>query len=57
MSDVLHFVRPGGWHCITNFGTEPVSLPDGVVRLRSVPVEPGVLAGESTVWFTEWPQA
>ena len=62
--DVLHFVRPGGWpsrselnwHCITNFGTEPVTLPEGVVRLSSVPVEPGVLAGESTVWFTEWPQ-
>ena len=25
--EVLHFVRPGGWHCVTNFGTEPVTLP------------------------------
>ena len=30
---VLHFVRPGGWHCITNFGTDPVPLPEGVVRV------------------------
>ena len=30
--DVLHFVRPGGWHCVTNFGTEPVALPEGCGR-------------------------
>ena len=53
--DVLHFVRPGGWHCVSNFGEGPVALPDGVVRVSSVPHEPGVLPGESTVWFTEWP--
>ena len=34
---VLHFVRPGGWHCITNFGTDPVALPEGVVRVASGP--------------------
>ena len=55
-TDVLHFVRPGGWHCITNFGTEPVELPDGVVRISSAPLEAGMLAGETTVWFTEWPE-
>ena len=33
--DVLHFVRPGGWHCVSNFGTVPVPLPDGVVRVSS----------------------
>ena len=54
--EVLHFVRPGGWHCISNFGADSgVALPDGVVRVSSVPHEAGVLAGESTVWFTEWP--
>ena len=53
--DVLHFVRPGGWHCVTNFGTGPVSLPGGVVRVSSVPLTDGRLPGECTVWLTEWP--
>jgi alpha-glucosidase len=59
--DVLHFVRPGvselgqTWHCITNFGTAAVPLPDGVVRVSSAAHDPGVLPGESTVWLTEWP--
>ena len=52
---VLHFVRPGGWHCITNFGTEPVALPEGVVRVASGPLETGLLPGETTVWLTDWP--
>ncbi len=50
---VLHFVRPGGWHCITNFGSTPVALPAGLVRLTSGPIENGLLPGETTVWFTE----
>ena len=53
--DVLHFVRPGGWHCVTNFGTRPEPLPDGVIRVASAPHEAGLLPAESTVWFTEWP--
>jgi alpha-glucosidase len=53
--DVLHFVRPGGWHCISNFGVEPVALPDGVVRVASGPTTKGLLPGETTVWLTEWP--
>ncbi len=53
---VLHFVRPGGWHCVTNFGTEPVTLPEGVVRVSSVSLTDGQLPGESTVWLTDWPQ-
>ena len=24
---VLHFERPGGWHCVTNFGSDPAPLP------------------------------
>ena len=54
--DVVHFVRPGGWHCVTNFGTEPYALPDGVVRVASAPVTDGLLPGESSVWLTDWPQ-
>ena len=54
--EVLHFVRPGGWHCITNFGPEPVDLPDGVVRVASAPLADGRLPGECTAWLTEWPE-
>ncbi len=54
--EVLHFVRPGGWTCVTNFGTEPVALPAGVVRVASAEHEAGVLPGATTVWLTSWPQ-
>jgi alpha-glucosidase len=54
-AEVLHFVRPGGWHCVTNFGTEPVAMPEGVIRLASAPYEAGVLPAECTVWLTDWP--
>jgi alpha-glucosidase len=54
--NVLHFVRPGGWHCISNFSTEAVALPPGVVRVSSSPIE-AVLPGETTVWLTECPRA
>jgi alpha-glucosidase len=51
-ADVVHFVRPNGWHCVTTFGAEPCALPEGVVRVASAPVDGGELPGESTVWFT-----
>ena len=41
---------------MTNFGTAPVSLPEGVVRVSSVPLTEGTLPGECTAWLTEWPQ-
>jgi alpha-glucosidase len=50
--DVLHFARPGGWHCVTNFGTDPVALPAGTVRVASGPLPDGVLPAETTVWLT-----
>jgi alpha-glucosidase len=53
--DVIHFTRPGGWHCVSNFGTEPVALPAGVVRVSSVPLGRDGLPGEATVWLTDWP--
>ncbi|HET9647927.1 MAG TPA: glycoside hydrolase family 13 protein [Microlunatus sp.] len=52
---VLHFVRPGGWHCVTNFGSTPVTLPDGVVRVVSGALVDGKLPTDTTVWLTEWP--
>jgi alpha-glucosidase len=33
--DVLHFVRPQGWHCLTNLSNETVELPDGLILLQS----------------------
>ncbi|KNC19791.1 alpha-amylase [Arthrobacter sp. RIT-PI-e] len=49
--DVLHFVRPGGWHSITNFGAEPVDLPVGSVLLTSSPLEAGRLPANPTAWI------
>ncbi|TLM71213.1 glycoside hydrolase family 13 protein [Pseudarthrobacter sp. NamB4] len=49
--NVLHFVRPGNWHVVTNFGTAPVALPDGEVLLASAEVENGMLSGEATAWI------
>jgi alpha-glucosidase len=51
--DVLHFVRPGGWHCLMNFGAAPAPLPAGQVVLSSS-TSPVVdeLPGETTVWIT-----
>ena len=50
--DVVHLVRPNGWHCVTTFGTEPYALPAGVLRVASEPVADGLLPSESTAWFT-----
>lgn len=48
---VLGFVRPGGWHAVINFGTEPVALPEGEVLFTSGPLDSGELPGETTVWL------
>lgn len=50
---VVHFKRPNGWHCFTNFGKKPVALPHGTVRLTSSPLIDGHLAGNSTAWISE----
>ncbi|MFI1161938.1 glycoside hydrolase family 13 protein [Streptomyces sioyaensis] len=49
-ASALHFVRPGGWHSITNFGTEPVELPAGTVVLSSAPLNEGKLPTDTTAW-------
>jgi len=48
---VLHFMRPGGWRCLTNFGPAPVPLPAGNVILTSVPVEGDDLPADTTAWL------
>ncbi len=47
----LYFSRPGGWRCLTNFGTRSVSLPAGEILLSSGPVDHEELPGETTVWL------
>jgi alpha-glucosidase len=48
---VLHFRRPGGWECITNFGSEPVALPPGVVLASGPLTENGALPADTTAWI------
>ena len=48
---VLHFVRPGGWHVVANFGDAPVELPAGEVLLESAGLEDGRLPGAATAWI------
>ena len=49
-SRALHFVRPGGWHSVTNFCPEMLPGPAGTVLLSSGPVGEGTLPPETTVW-------
>lgn len=49
-NDVLHFSRPGGWHVVANFGSEPLALPEGEVLIASVDLHDALLAGEATAW-------
>ena len=48
---VLHFARPGGWRCVTNFGPRPAPLPDGTVILTSAPVDGSQLPADTTAWL------
>jgi alpha-glucosidase len=49
--DVLGFERAGGIRCVTNFGSEPLTLPKGDVLLTSVALDAGRLPGDTTVWL------
>ncbi len=48
--EVLHFTRSGGWHSVTNFGTDPVDLPAGRVVVSSAPLVDGKLPADTTAW-------
>jgi alpha-glucosidase len=48
---LLHFSRPGGWHCVTNFGNKPVKLPAGEVLASSQPLSDGKLPANTTAWI------
>ncbi|CAN7351884.1 glycoside hydrolase family 13 protein [Microbacterium sp. LjRoot45] len=60
--DVLHFVRPGGWHVVTNFGDDEYRLPAELVTHTSrivlssadattVADARDTVPGETTVWI------
>lgn len=55
--DVLHFVRPGGWHVVSNFGEADYRLPDalaagaGGIVLASADASGPVVPAEATVWI------
>jgi alpha-glucosidase len=48
---VLHFVRPGGWGSVTNFGPGPVPVPRGTVVVASGPLQDGLLPADTTAWI------
>jgi len=48
---VLHFGRPGGWQCVSNFGPRAVPLPHGTVVVASSPLQEGLLPADTTAWI------
>jgi hypothetical protein len=49
---VLHFVRPGRWQSITNFGSEPVAIPAGTVLVTSGLLDDDdKLPADTTAWI------
>lgn len=48
---VLDMIRPNGWRSITNFGADPVAIPDVPVLLASATLVAGKLPGNATVWM------
>ncbi|MFZ0013754.1 MAG: glycoside hydrolase family 13 protein [Acidimicrobiia bacterium] len=49
--DVVAFRRGSGLVCAVNYGTEPVSLPEGDVVLASEDLKSGRLAANAGVWL------
>ena len=48
--NLLHFVRPNGWHSVTNFGSKPAKLPRGNVVFTTLPLVDGKLPADATAW-------
>lgn len=49
--DAVGFERTGGWVCVTNFGTDPLSLPEGEVLISSSELVEGMLPSDATCWL------
>jgi alpha-glucosidase len=50
-TQVLHFARPNGWQCITNFNGRPYVLPKGEILLSSGPLVGKKLPAGTSVWL------
>jgi alpha-glucosidase len=48
---VLHFRRPNGWECFTNFGNKLVKVPAGRVILTTAKIVDGKVPANTTVWL------
>ena len=48
---VLHFSRPNGWHCITNFRASLYPMPKGKILISSHQLQDGKIPAGTTVWF------
>lgn len=48
--EVVHVMRSGDWHCVANFGPQPVRLPAGEVMISTVPLVDGLLPTDATAW-------
>ena len=49
--EVLHFSRPNGWNCITNFRGAKYPVPKGEFIISSRPLVDGKIPPCTTVWF------
>ncbi len=49
--NALHFVRPNGWVCVTNFGSKPIKLPKGKLLLNTAELVDGKLPANATAWL------
>ncbi len=47
----LHFSRPNGWQCFTNFGAKKVPAPAGQILLASRPLKGNLVPKNTTVWI------
>ncbi|MEP6816452.1 MAG: glycoside hydrolase family 13 protein [Marmoricola sp.] len=49
---VVHLLRPGGWHSVTNLGSVPVTMPvRGELLVTSGWLPDGLLAADTTAWL------
>jgi len=49
--DVLHYMRPNGWHVVTNFGAEPYWFERDDPMLSSSDLHADGIPAETTLWF------
>jgi alpha-glucosidase len=49
--NVLHFSRPNGWNCITNFKGGSYPMPQGELLMSTQPLVYGKIPPATTVWF------